>query len=205
MTDDPQPTPRRKLAFTVALTLAATTIMVSPSARVSLAQDDHAHHHETASATAEASPVASTGTGIVYFSIVNTGTTPRLLVAAETDAAQDISFHASGDGGDVMRMTEQPGGFTIGPGETLTLEPGGAHIMLENLNHDLRPGTTFTIRLIFIDANWINVDVTVGAEAPDGEPNQLGELLISPAWSLPAPRLGDGPGGTPEATPHDSH
>ncbi len=96
----------------------------------------------------------------------------------------------------VMRMAEQDGGFMIEPGATLTLEPGGAHLMLENLNHDLRPGMTFTVRLTFVLAGELEIDVTVGAEAPDGDLHQLGDLLISPAWSLPAPSLGD-------ATPSD--
>jgi copper(I)-binding protein len=71
--------------------------------------------------------------------------------------------------------------------------------MLENLNHDLRPGTTFNVTLTFEVAGEIEIDVTVGGEAPDAEGSQLGDLRISPAWSLPAPRLGD---ATPAATPH---
>ena len=201
MTDNAVAVLRRSLALAVSLAL----FLAGGAAFAALAHDDHAEGYTAGVATPEASPAVSTGTGIVYLSIVNTGTTPRLLVAAETDAAQDVSFHAAGGGGDVMRMTEQMGGFPIGPGETITLEPGGAHLMLENLDHDLRPGSTFSIRLVFIGGSQMNVDVTVGAEAPDGDPDRLGELLIYPAWSLPAPRLGDGPGGTPEATPHGGH
>ncbi len=207
MTDAALPTTRRASFATVLIGFAMILFLAGGSGFAAFAHDDHAEGHESGSgsATPDGTPVASTGTGIVYLSILNTGTTPRLLVDAQTDAAQDVSFHASGGGGDVMRMTEQPGGFRIGPGETLTLEPGGAHIMLENLNHDLRPGSTFTIRLSFFVESSIEVDVTVGAGAPTGDPDQLGEILIYPAWSLPAPRLGDGPDRTPDATPHTGH
>lgn len=167
------------------------------------AQEDH--DHGSASVSLEGSPVANTGTGIVYLSILNNGTTTDRLIAAHTDAAQDVSLHASGGGGDVMRMAEQPDGFMIEPGDMLTLEPGGAHLMLENLNHDLRPSSTFAVVLTFEVAGEIEVQVAVGGEALDADPNRFGVLEISPAWSLPAPRLGDGPPGTPEATPHDGH
>ncbi len=196
--------PGNRLALVIVI-LVAFPAFVAGGGAFALAQDDHAHHHEPDVAAPVASPAATTGTGIVYLTVTNTGSAPDRLIAAETGAAQEVSFHASGGGGDVMQMTEQPGGFTIEPGETLLLEPGGAHLMLKNLNHDLRPATTFKVTLSFEVAGDIELEVTVGGDAPEGDPSQLGELLIDPGWSLPAPRLGDGPGGTPEATPHGSN
>jgi len=44
---------------------------------------------------------------------------------------------------------------------TLVLAPGGAHIMLIGLHHDLRAGATFPVALHFARAGWIGATVHV--------------------------------------------
>jgi hypothetical protein len=44
---------------------------------------------------------------------------------------------------------------------TLALAPGGAHIMLIGLRHDLRAGERFPVQLHFARAGWITTTVAV--------------------------------------------
>ena len=171
-----------------------------------VAHDDH-DHASTTDNQGTPTAVAGTGNALVYLSVENTGTETEFLTGANTDVAESVSLHASGGDGDVMRMEplKDGRGFEIGPGVTFELAPGGAHIMLENLRQDLRPGMTYQLRLEF-PSGYLTVDVTVGREAPEGEPDRFGNLTISPAWSLPAPMLGDGtPTASPEAPPDEHH
>jgi copper(I)-binding protein len=103
----------------------------------------------------------------------------------------------------VMRMTSLSDGLEIPAGESIVLEPQGMHLMLVNLNHDLRPGDTYQVTLTFEHAGEITIHVTVAVEAPEEEAGTtVGNLTIESAWSLPAPRLTPAPAASPEATPH---
>jgi copper(I)-binding protein len=192
-----------RLVRLVAALLMALTI----GSGAAIAHDDHDHDHQETTSTAAGTPAVSTGTGLVYLSITNTGSEADRLVGARADVADATSMHVNDGAGDVMQMTEVTGGFAIEPGTTVELGPGGAHIMLENLTQDLRPGTTYEITLTFERAGDVTLVVTVGAEAPeDVEPVTAGDLEITAAWSLPAPMLGDAtPPASPEGTPADHH
>lgn len=117
-------------------------------------------------------PVASAGmtNGSVYFTLQN-GTDQSLhLQAATTDVAERLSFHETVNDKGIMRMIAQPDGFTIPAGESLVLEPGRKHLMLENLRTPLVAGEAFTLTLIFTDAAPLTLTVPVmdhGAEPMD--------------------------------------
>ena len=67
--------------------------------------------------------------------------------------------------GDVMTMVEV-GKVDLPAGETVSLEPGGLHIMLLELPEPLEAGDTFDITLDFETADDQVVTVTVGDSAP---------------------------------------
>lgn len=68
------------------------------------------------------------------------------VTGATSDAATSVELHESAaDGSGGMSMKEKEGGFPIEPGGTLTLEPGGDHIMLMGLNGPLHPGDDVTV------------------------------------------------------------
>jgi copper(I)-binding protein len=164
----------------------------------------HEGHDDATAATPTGSAVASnTGTGLVYLEIRNDGDEPDRLLAANTDAAQSVDLHGSEIDDGVMRMTSLSDGLEIPAGESIVLEPQGMHLMLVNLNHDLRPGDTYQVTLTFEHAGEITIDVTVAVDAPEEEAGTtVGNLTIESAWSLPAPRLTPAPAASPEATPH---
>ena len=117
-------------------------------------------------------PVASAGmtNGSVYFTLQNGTVQPIHLSAATTSVAERLSFHETIDDKGVMRMIAQPDGFVVPAGESLVLEPGRKHLMLENLRAPLVAGTEFTLTLTFTDADPLTLTVPVmdhGAEPMD--------------------------------------
>lgn len=111
------------------------------------------------------------GTGAAYFTIRNTGTEKLRLTDVRTDAASIVTFDKTEVGDDgVARMSAVPG-ITIQPGETLTLAPGGLHVMLVDLDRPLVEGETLPLRLRFHDLDEVTIDVPIlgiAARGPDG-------------------------------------
>ena len=103
--------------------------------------------------------------------ITNTGTTPDRLVSAKSAAAGAVQVHEMKMEGNVMRMREVDGGLAIAPGATVTLAPGGLHIMLMGLKAPLRQGEKVPLTLVFEKAGSIDVELAVmplGASPPSG-------------------------------------
>jgi copper(I)-binding protein len=110
-------------------------------------------------------PEAPTGitNGAVYFTLQNGFDRPLHLLAAETIIASRVSFHETVNTDGIVRMLPQPDGFTVAPGESLILAPGGGHLMLENLQNPLQPGDEFALLLTFADAGPLTLTVPVVA------------------------------------------
>jgi copper(I)-binding protein len=69
------------------------------------------------------------------------------------------------DGAGVMRM-RQVQRIELPAGQSVQLEPGGFHVMLLDLGAPLRAGDTFEAKLVFADADPVEVTVEVRDEAP---------------------------------------
>ena len=78
-----------------------------------------------------------------------------------------------------MRM-EPVQSFEIAPGATLTLEPGGNHIMLLNLPTALKPGTKVPVTLRFERAAPLTVEFEV-REATGASMSGTGMPGMAPA------------------------
>lgn len=168
--------------------------------------------HDTA--TPEGSPAAGMsghgstdemgGTGAAFMTITNAGSEPDHLIAGKTDVAGTVEIHEMFEKGDVMVMQPVDGGLEVPAGGSVTLEPGGYHVMLIGLTKDLTAGMTFDLTLTFENAGDVVIQVTVQREAPvmDASPSvELGDLTISGIWSRPAPALLGTPSASPEASP----
>jgi copper(I)-binding protein len=109
------------------------------------------------------------GTGVVYVGIANHGAADDRLDGARTSVAQTVEIHRSTAGsasmnGMVMNgvMSMQPvRSLTIPAHGSVTLVPGGYHLMAIGLRHDLHPNERFPLRLHFAGAGWTNVTVRV--------------------------------------------
>jgi copper(I)-binding protein len=109
-------------------------------------------------ATAPNAPVAG---GFVR--LENTGQTDDTLVAAAIagGVASRVELHAMEMNDGVMSMSEVEGGIAIPAGETVTLMPGGLHIMLMGLNVPLTEGESHEVTLTFEEAGEITLDMPV--------------------------------------------
>lgn len=104
-----------------------------------------------------------------YMAIMNKGSEPDRLVGGSTSVAGKLEIHEMAMKDGVMTMRPVSGGLTIEPGKTVTLAPGGYHLMFVNLKSPLKQGEKFSASLEFQKAG--KVDVTfevqgVGAQSP---------------------------------------
>jgi len=99
--------------------------------------------------------------GGAYLTIMNHGAANRLTgVSSDAAAMVQLHNHTMDDAG-VMRMRRVEGGIPVGMHETVTLAPGGLHIMLMNLVAPLRKGETLDLTLEFEDGSTVDVAVPV--------------------------------------------
>ena len=104
-------------------------------------------------------PNAPVGGG--YVTITNTGTTDDRLVGATAAFAGDVQIHQMKLEGDIMKMAELADGLAIPAGETVTLAPGGYHLMFMRLNQPLVEGTEIPVTLTFEQAGTIEIMLAV--------------------------------------------
>jgi hypothetical protein len=122
---------------------------------------------------------ASVGGG--YMTITNTGTTADRLLGGSTDVAKSFEVHEMKMDGGVMKMRSVAGGLEIKPGQTVTLDPDGYHVMLVGLNEQLKQGSHFKATLDFAKAGKVPVEFTVegiGAKAPGGAAPGMGGMKM---------------------------
>jgi hypothetical protein len=120
---------------------------------------------------ARATPKGAT-VGGGYMTITNTGTVPERLTGGTTDIAKTFEVHEMKMEGGVMKMRPVSAGIEIKPGQTVTLDPDGYHIMLVGLKEQLKQGSRFKATLDFANAGKVDVDFVVegiGAKAPAGD------------------------------------
>jgi copper(I)-binding protein len=114
-------------------------------------------------------------TGVVYLTITDAGAPDRLSSAASPVAGQ-AELHESFTENGVAKM-RAVAALPLAPGQSVMLSPGGYHIMLMGLKHELKPGETFPITLNFDNAGAITATVTVqkaGAVMPMGHDSMGG-------------------------------
>jgi copper(I)-binding protein len=109
-------------------------------------------------------PVLGAGTATAaYVKVENTGLSEDRLLSVSCDCADMASLHTMVMKGDMMTMGEASQGFAIAPKQTLTLAPGGNHIMLMGLKAAPAVGSVQKLTLHFEKAGNIAVDVPVQA------------------------------------------
>jgi hypothetical protein len=109
---------------------------------------------------ARATP-AGAATGAVYMTLANkTGTADRLTAAA-SDVAGKVQIHEMAVVNGVMKMRELASGLAIPAGGSVTLKPGGYHVMLIGLKNRLVAGQTLPLTLTFAKAGTISITVPI--------------------------------------------
>jgi copper(I)-binding protein len=143
-----------RTAFLIAAVLAAWAVMPAQAADVT------AGSLKISAPWARATPKgASVGGG--YITITNNGTAPDRLIGGSADVAKTFEVHEMKMDGGVMKMRPVANGIEIKPGQTVTLEPSGYHVMLVGLKQQLKQGEHFKATLEFATAGKVDVDFTV--------------------------------------------
>jgi copper(I)-binding protein len=107
------------------------------------------------------------GTGAGFLAITNRGTAADRLVSASSPAARVTELHTHIREGEVMRMRPVPS-IEIPAGQTVTLQPGGLHLMLIGLVQPLVQGGTAPVILRFERAGEVRVELAIQAAGARG-------------------------------------
>ena len=143
------------------LVVAACLVVASPA----LTQTGQL---EVSDAWARATP-AKAENGVAYLTIRTP--TPDRLVSVSSPVAKTAELHTMEMAGMVMKMRPLAG-LDIPAGQSVTLKPGGEHIMLMGLNGRLREGQSFPLTLTFEKAGAREVTVPVGKAGAAGPASQ---------------------------------
>ena len=103
-------------------------------------------------------PVVKTSAAFMQFQ--NSDMVERFLVSASTPAAAVVELHMHTMDDGVMRM-RQVAQIRMPPNETVSLQPGGLHIMLFDLTEPLNPGDQVPITLSFEDGSTKEISARV--------------------------------------------
>ena len=96
-----------------------------------------------------------------YLVIENRGTAPDRLVGGASEIAGHIEIHEMKMRSGVMTMRPLEGGLEIAPGQSVTFEPSGYHLMFLDLKAPPVEGKTFKGTLVFEKAGKVDVEFTV--------------------------------------------
>lgn len=103
-------------------------------------------------------PVISTTAA--FMKIESSDPVERFVVDASTPAAGTVELHTHEKDGEVMRMRRVVH-IHLPPNQTVSLQPGGEHVMLFDLVAPLKPGDVIPITLTFDDGSTKEVSAEV--------------------------------------------
>ncbi|MEX6508236.1 copper chaperone PCu(A)C [Jiella sp. M17.18] len=106
-----------------------------------------------------------------YMTLTNTGKDADRLVGGSTPIAGKVEVHQMSMQDGVMKMRSLPDGLEIPAGQSVTLKPGGYHLMLLDPKRRLKEGEHVPLTLRFRKAGAVTVELaveSVGAIGPAG-------------------------------------
>jgi copper(I)-binding protein len=102
-----------------------------------------------------------------FFTLVNTGDTPKTLVSATSEACRVIELHESTMTDGVMSMQQVAGGIVVPASQTVLLQPGGKHVMCIDKGIDFADGEEIELTLQFLSGDGTAHEETVTAVVED--------------------------------------
>ena len=111
-------------------------------------------------AWARATP-AGANVGGGFLTIENKGATPDKLIGGSSRAAGKVEVHETAMNNGVATMRPVKEGVSIPPGQTVTLAPGGYHLMMTDLKGPLRKGDRLVVTLVFEKAGEVKATFDV--------------------------------------------
>ena len=109
------------------------------------------------------------GMTAVYGTITNNTDEDVVLVGGATAVAGIVEVHEMSMVGGEMKMQEIDGGLVIPAGKSVSLEPGGDHLMLMMLKSDVLAGSSIEVLFDFEGADDITLTDVIGKPAEGGD------------------------------------
>ena len=162
----------------IMLIAAALTAFVSSSPAA-------AHDIAVRQAWSRATPKAAKVAG-GYLTIENRGVQPDRLLSASSVAAAKVEIHQMSMQDGIMTMRPREDGLAIAPEATVTLEPGGDHIMFIGLTAPFEEGQRVPVSLNFERAGKIETSFEVGSVGAKGPRLQIASTEPAVAAATPA-------------------
>lgn len=136
------------------LAAAAIIALTGCSTRATPASESQATAAESVSVHNAWVKAADDGMSAAFAELENAGPADVTVSAVTSAASSDLQLHETveNEAGE-MTMREKDGGFVIPAGESLTLEPGGNHIMLMDLAKPIKAGDELSFTLTFSDGS----------------------------------------------------
>jgi periplasmic copper chaperone A len=110
---------------------------------------------------------ASTGAakvGAAFMTLRNSGAMADALVGVKSPVAARAELHTHIEDGGIMRM-RQVDAIDVPARGSVSLQPGGLHIMLIDLKQPLKQGEAFPLTLTFAKAGTMTIEVPVKSQA----------------------------------------
>jgi copper(I)-binding protein len=120
-----------------------------------------------------------------YIAIENHGTATDRLLSASSAVAAKVEIHRMSMQDGIMTMRPVEDGLAIPPDQTVTLAPGGDHIMFVGLNAPFEEGQRIPVALRFERAGRIDVDFEVGPVGAKGPRLQIASNALQVAVAPP--------------------
>ena len=125
-----------------------------------------------------------------YLTIQNRGIQPDRLLSASSGAAAKVEIHQMSLQDGIMTMRSLEDGLAIPPDATVTLAPGGDHIMFIGLVAPFEEGQRVPVSLNFARAGKIEASFEVGSVGAKGPRLQIAST--EPAVAAAAPTRSGG-------------
>ncbi len=108
-----------------------------------------------------ARPGPAGGETAAYLTIANAAGAADTLVSASSPDADSVGLHQTMTDASGMTAMQPMAGIDIPAGASVTLAPGGTHLMVMGLAKDLAAGGTLDLELHFKNAGTVTVKVPV--------------------------------------------
>lgn len=120
-----------------------------------------------------------------YLTIENRGTQPDRLLSASSVVASKVEIHQMAMQDGIMTMRPLDDGLIIPPDATVTLAPGGDHVMFVGLTAPFEEGQRIPVSLNFERAGNLDVNFDVGSVGAKGPRLQIASVELPQVTALP--------------------